>query len=206
VDSIRGTFVYDRVEDESPDNLLWMQLLESVGFIDVTAEIALVRPYHLEYMNEFLHKIRSTTLSTEKEARNYQKEVGDIAEQKAVEYEKKRLILAGYSELVCLVQRISLIDWTAGFDIVSCLGLGKKPEIPIYIEVKGTRKSEVCFLWSQNERTVAERMKGDYWIYVYTDIDLRTKNAKGPIRIRNPYQRLERLGYALKPLDVYVFK
>lgn len=206
VDSVRNTFVYDRIEDESVENIRWMQLLNSVGLLDVSADMASVRSDHLPLINDFLRKARSFSPVANIENENELNEVGDIAEEKAVEDEKARLIAAGYNELVCLVQRISGVDKTAGYDVVSCRGSGRIPEQPIYIEVKGTRKSDVCFIWSQNERVVAAQKGRSYWLYVYTDINISLRSTKGPVRINNPVVRLDRMGYILEPLDVYVTK
>lgn len=206
VDTVRGTFVYDRVDDEDVMNLRWMQLLASVGLLDVSAEIAIVREAFLPLFNDFLGKVRGAVSLANAESGNELNEVGDLAEEKAVEYEKNRLTARGYREFVCLVQRISRVDRTAGYDLLSCCGRGSTPEQPIHIEVKGTRWPDVAFVWSQNERAVAAKKGRAYWIYVYTKVNIETRQAQGPVRINNPTVKLATLGYRIEPVDVYVCK
>ena len=64
-----------------------------------------------------------------------------------------------------LVQQISKIDKSAGYDIASFRGVGKNPDSKILIEVKGTRESNLRFIWSYNERRVAAAEKHRYWIW-----------------------------------------
>src|SRR5205814_7559820 len=130
--------------------------------------------------------------------------VGRLAETKALEYERDRLTAAGYPELALLVQHISLIDQYAGYDILSYRGTKRRPENSIYIEVKGTKNQNACFVWTRNERLVADRQRQAYWLYVYTSVDLNTASATGPIRIYDPSSRLDKLGYVQEAIDVYV--
>jgi hypothetical protein len=76
----------------------------------------------------------------------------------------------------------------------------------MFVEVKGTVRSEVDFFWTRNERCVAAEKGPDYWIYAFTHVDLSTTSAKGPSRIRNPFKDLEAKGYEVQPLDVRVRK
>ncbi|HEU6448840.1 MAG TPA: DUF3883 domain-containing protein [Verrucomicrobiae bacterium] len=206
VDTVRGTFVYDRKDRESSEVLERMKLLNSVGFLDVTLQIAIVRPEYLGFLNEFLRQAR-TPASVPAPPRNSQSnQIGDLAEEKAMEYEKNRLITAGYPELAYLVQRISLVDQSAGYDIVSCRGSGKKPEEKIFVEVKGTQTSATCFIWTRNERVVAEINRKQYCIYVFTHIDLVEKTAQGPFCFKDPIVTLPKRGFQFDPIDVYVYK
>jgi hypothetical protein len=131
--------------------------------------------------------------------------VGEIAETCAVTYEKNRLTKRGYPELSMLVQQISLVDRSAGYDILSYSGIDKKPESPIFIEVKGTKNHKINFIWSRNERLVARRERSSYWIYAFTKVEIDKNSAKGPTRIKNPIVNLERLGYNTEALDVHIW-
>ena len=75
------------------------------------------------------------------------------------------------------------------------------------------------FIWSRNERQVAEKQKSNYWIYCFTEVDVNRKIARGPYRIRNPIayikppifkleaivRILRTVSYLLLPLSVYLF-
>lgn len=204
VDTVRGTFVYDRNDREIPGILERMKLLNAVGLLDVMREVAIVRLEHLGLFNEFRREIMSLKATSTPPRSSESNEVGKLAEEKAMDYEKRRLAAAGYQELACLVDRISLVDPYAGYDIVSRRGSGKKPEEKIFIEVKGTTRNEVCFVWTQNERRTAKDERKQYWIYVFKHIDLVEKTAKGPLRFNDPIVTLPKHGFQFDPIDVYV--
>ena len=85
--------------------------------------------------------------------------------------EKNRLSDLGLKEFCPLIQQISLVDKSAGYDLASFRGTGKHPENRIYIEVKGTKRNYVDFIWTRNEKLVAGQLKKKYWLYVYTNVD-----------------------------------
>jgi len=204
VDSVRGTFIYHRSETDEYEVLSALHLLSSVGFVDVEPDIAMVRKEYVGLANTVLLKLRSELREVSDEKDDELNEVGEVAEEKAVEDEKRRLQTAGYAELAQLVHRISLVDRSAGYDVLSYAGAGRDPTQKMHIEVKGTRTPEIGFIWSRNERNVANNLRKTYWIYVYTNVDISVPSAEGPVRINDPSQTLRRLGYVQEPLDVYV--
>lgn len=206
VDVPLGTFVYDRAFADGPAVSKWLCVLHCVGLIEVNEEAAMIRHEHLELFNTVLVRAREGVDSIVENAAAETDEVGNFAEDRAVEYENIRLKKIGHSALALLVRRISRIDRSAGYDVVSFKGTGDQPEQPIYIEVKGTRRPEVSFLWTRNERSVASQIRKGYWIYVFTNIDLAAGSCDGPVRINNPWRRLNKLGYKVEALDVYVNK
>jgi hypothetical protein len=175
-----------------------------VGLLEVNEPAALVRRDHLELFNTFLARARTNLVSSAEDLGIEKDEVGEFAEYRALQYEITRLKSQGYPDLALLVQRVSEIDRSAGYDVVSRKGTGKQPEQPIYIEVKGTRKSEVSFIWTRNERSVASQKRKDYWIYVFTNVDMSKRSCDGPVRINDPWRRLSDLAYKVEALDVYV--
>ncbi|MGH9878726.1 MAG: DUF3883 domain-containing protein, partial [Nitrososphaerales archaeon] len=100
----------------------------------------------------------------------------------------------------------SLIDLSAGYDVISHDGTGKSPEQIRVIEVKGTTKNEVCFVWSRNEMRVAAQKGKNYWIYVFTNVDVVAGSFTGPVCIRDPIRSLGKLGYQMEALDVQVYR
>lgn len=204
VDVPQGTFVYDRAVDDDADVSKWLRVLHRVGLLDVNEQAAIVRRDHLELFNTFLARARTNLASSAEDLGSEKDEVGEFAEYRALQYEVARLKSRGYPDLALLVQRVSEIDKSAGYDVVSLKGTGKQPEQPIYIEVKGTRRLEVSFIWTRNERTVASQKLKDYWIYVFTNVDMSNRSCDGPVRINDPWRRLSHLGYKVEALDVYV--
>ena len=204
VDVPQATFVYDRTLTDGPEVGKWLRVLHRVGLLEVNEQAAMVRRDHLELFNTFLERARTNLASSAEDLGVEKDEVGELAEFSAVEHEIARLKNRGHPDLALLVQRISEIDKSAGYDVVSRKGSGKQPEQPIYIEVKGTRKLEVSFIWTRNEQKVASQKLKDYWIYVFTNVDLANRSCDGPVRINNPWRRLNDLGYKVEALAVYV--
>ena len=204
VDVTLGTFALERAADESEEQRAWLRTLSRVGLLDVDERVARVRREYLALVNECLRHLREAELEGGTVSAAEKAKTGAIAEKCALEYERKKLMRRGYPELASLVRQISLVDTSAGYDIISCRGSGRNPEEEILIEVKGTRKGEVEFVWSRNERRVARQRRRSYWIYVFTDIDLDNETGKGPIRINDPDLGLERRGYHVEQLDVQV--
>jgi len=203
-DVVYETFVFHRTEQESNEENQWLKTLSRLGLLEVDVGLAKVRSKYLGLVNKLLWQVRKGDISDSLEPTNERNKVGDIAEEYAVRYERQRLSSLGQDDLCPLVQCISLIDRYAGYDVISFRGTGRQPEDEIYIEVKGTRSSEVKFIWSYNERQVAHLEKKKYWIYVFTNVDTQEETAKGPIRINNPANTLEKKGYDLEALAVRV--
>lgn len=204
VDTSLGTFVLDRDENETREQVDWLKTLSEIGLIEVDADMAKVVVTHLGIVNEALRWIREKASPDSDESAAERTKIGQIAETHAVQHEKRRLRRYGFPELASLVKQISIVDRSAGYDVQSFQGTGKHPDNEIFIEVKGTRKSEVQFIWSRNERRVARKMRRKYWIYCFTRIDLQSESARGPHRINDPIVRLEQGSYLIESLAVSI--
>lgn len=206
VDSVLGTFAYDRKHNESPKDTKWLMLLSEVKLIEVSKDQATVLPRYLGIINEFLADVRNADQDHVGVAENENNEVGALAENLAIEHEKNRLKASALPDLAELVQQISKVDLSAGYDIRSFIGTKEDPSSNLLIEVKGTKRNELRFVWSQNERRVAEKEKERYCIYIYTGVNLETGQAIGPTKVQNPASTLSSLGFKIVPLDVLVMK
>ena len=151
-----------------------------------------------------LRGAQSVSVAFESENR---KRIGDFAEEMAMEHEKQRLTRDGHSDLALLVQRISLVDQSAGYDIASFLG-GKmgSPGADVFIEVKGTQASTVEFYWSRNEKSVAREKRKQYWIYCYTEIDLDARSGSGPLKIEDPARTIRPPAFSVEAMSEFVKK
>ena len=205
-DTIMGTLVYDRSDNETNEDLKWLMLLNDVGLIQVDPKKAMIFLDHLELVNNFLLKIRNPIVDDIVETSEERNKVGDFAEELALEYEKNRLIAGGFPELAQLVQHISKIDKSAGYDISSFKGYDNNPDSNILIEVKGTKTPDIRFIWSYNERKIAQEEKERYFIYIYKNIVLSIKSAEGPFKIENPFFNIKEQEYFVIPIDVYITK
>jgi hypothetical protein len=88
------------------------------------------------------------------------KEIGRQGEEYIVEYERRNLAKAGYSELAANVKRISVEDIGAGYDVVSFTNNGEEKRI----EVKTTIGSGYSFEITTNEIQKSEIFK-NYYVY-----------------------------------------
>ena len=124
---------------------------------------------------------------------------GEKAELFVLEYEKKRL-----GQPKCnLVKRISEIDVSAGYDIVSFNSVCS--DVPDrYIEVKAVSKSG--FYWSRNEYEVAKLFGENYFIYLVSLGHIDEVGYKPEI-IANPAGSImESSGWIVEPQSYHVFK
>ncbi len=124
-----------------------------------------------------------------------QREQGERGELYVLDYEKRRIT---NKTLHDGIKRISIIDVTSGFDIVS-YNTNESTRIDRFIEVKTYRGSE-HFHWSQNEIEKAELMGDAYYLYLVDD-DCIDKEDYEPTIIQNPIKNVLRSDEWMKNPD-----
>lgn len=109
---------------------------------------------------------------------------GNEAEEFVLSYERKRLSLNPFKDKI---ERISLLDVSAGFDIIS---FKNKNSLVCdrFIEVK-SYSGNPSFYWSRNEVDLAKMRGEDYCIYL-VNRDEMDKEDYSPHIIINPYQNV----------------
>lgn len=105
---------------------------------------------------------------------------GEEAELFVVEYEKRRLAESAKKNSV---KRISVIDVSAGYDILSYED-ETSVEFDRFIEVKSF-SGNVHFYWSENEIETAKLYEGRYYIYLI-DASMVKMQGYEPTIIKNP--------------------
>lgn len=114
----------------------------------------------------------------------HNEEIGCLAENYVLEYEKNRL----KDNIKAMeIKRISEIDVNAGYDIVSFENTFSD-KYDRFIEVKAISNRD-GFYWSKNEMDIARRKGAQYYLYL---VDLHKINVKGynPIIIKNPIHNI----------------
>ncbi len=96
-----------------------------------------------------------------------QAEIGELGEIAVLEYEKEYLIKRGKKLLADKVKRVSLIDVSAGYDILSYDVNGNEK----YIEVKSTSTNQEDFIITKNEVDTSRKLKSKYFIYRITKLN-----------------------------------
>lgn len=109
-----------------------------------------------------------------------QREQGERGELFVLEFEKQRITDPVKQ---AMIERVSTIDVSAGFDIVS-FNDNSSSRIDRFIEVK-TFKGGVHFHWSGNEKETASFMGESYFLYLVND-DCIDKEGYEPLIIQNP--------------------
>ncbi len=114
----------------------------------------------------------------------HNEEVGFLAENYVLEYERKRI---EDDTKAVQIKRISEIDVSAGYDIVSFEDAFSCKH-DRFIEVKAVSNGN-GFFWSKNEMDTAKRKANQYYLYL---VDLQKINCEGyiPSIIRNPIDNI----------------
>ena len=117
---------------------------------------------------------------------------GEKAELFVLDYEKKRL-----GNPQCnLVKRISEIDATAGYDIISfnsnCSNIPDR-----YIEVKAVSSSG--FYWTKNEYEVAKLLGENYYIYLISLIHIDEEGYEPDIIVNPAHSIMENNNWLIEP-------
>lgn len=134
--------------------------------------------------------------------RRLQKEADDgaRAEVLALEYEFARL-----PDKRERIKQISLIDVTAGYDILS-FDSDSSTNYDRFIEVKSFHGAE-HFYWSINERRIAELYRNKYFIYLI-DLDefARDPATYKPIILQDPINTINNDKWLIEPVSFLVSK
>ncbi|OQB13024.1 MAG: hypothetical protein BWY15_01988 [Firmicutes bacterium ADurb.Bin193] len=125
-------------------------------------------------------KQRKISIEMLNERLKIQQEQGELAEEYVVRYEMKRIYDNPY---VGDVKRISDIDVSAGYDIVSFESKHSQ-NYDRFIEVK-SYIGKPHFYWSRNELEVAKAKQEQYYIYLI-DSERMSEDDYVPKIIRNP--------------------
>lgn len=189
---LRNDVIRDQLAD-CPNNRFPLKLssvrnvLISQGFLcvdrGVTGSRFYVSPeYESLVASQCIRKRKAISLEQLKKRLKSDELAGEKAELFVVKYEKKRLGVEGENK----VKRISEIDVTAGYDIVSA----NSPNSTVanrFIEVKAV--SENGFYWSKNEYDIAKLLAADYYLYL-VDLSKIDDDNYEPDIIHNPVQHI----------------
>ncbi len=204
-DPIYKTFLYERPVNESYlDNQLLLRMTELKFFEHREGKI-LVNKIYITIVSAYFKGRTGLPYRDKNLESESKKEIGDLTESLAFDYEKRRMIDIGQTYLSDLVIRYGGLDDTRGYDIESFEVIETGEVEKVYIEVKGTMYPYYRFIWSENERYVAEKIGQYYWLYCYKNVDLDKKIAEGPYITENAYETVEEDDkYEIKKLKIQV--
>ena len=125
---------------------------------------------------------RILTLDEFKKLQELKNTYGENAENFVVDYEKNKF---KSHELVESIEKISNLNVSAGFDVVS-LQSDDSNIIDKFIEVKSYSNNKT-FFWSKNEVEMAKNKKNNYFLYLVNQKKIDNPEYT-PIMIQNPYK------------------
>lgn len=207
-DSEGKRLVWSEVDSEPFGDLEWVaRHLEQFGVLRRTEVGYEVHSNYLPIVSDAIDM--SKGLCTEEqlmESLAEKKVVGDLAEEYVLTYEQERLHARGCKAEAECVRRISKTRVSAGFDIESFNGKTSRLQCDRFIEVKGSGKDSVRFIWSENEQQKAAKLGDRYWIYFVGGIRRKERKiGRKPVMLQNPVKLFaEEAKFQRKPYGMLV--
>ncbi len=186
-----GTFVWsqsDGIPIEGNRDLL--NLMIQLGILEKDGFLLLVNQKYVSVIAN-LRGLEILSLKKLRQILDKKIEVGNIAEDLMVIYERKRLESIGAIEESKLVKKISNLDVSAGYDILSFDAKSPDLKYDRFIEAKGSSNNLISFDWSNNEMKVAKNLGPKYWIYFLGGINDKKKSSEDkPFLIQDPFKTI----------------
>lgn len=186
-----GTFVWsqsDGIPIEGNRDVL--NLMLQLGILEKGGSILFVNQnYVLVIAN--LRGLEILSIKKLREILDKKIEVGNIAEDLIVLYERMRLESIGAIEEAKLVKKISNLNVSAGYDILSFDAKSSDLNYDRFIEAKGSSNNLISFEWSNNEMRKAKNLGQKYWIYFLGGVDDKKKSSEEkPFLIQDPFKTI----------------
>jgi hypothetical protein len=178
--------------DSSPFPNEWAaEHLSELGLLQRRADGWEVSADYTRTVAVFLDEGKGWSEEKFKEYLKEKEEVGKLGENLVKAFEMRRLMKMGHAVEARCVRRISNLRVNAGYDIESFDGSSPTVVYDRFIEVKGARRGQMRFFWSDNEMRVAKRLGELYWIYFQGAIDVAKEIARDePIMLHNPVKSI----------------
>ena len=192
VEPSKGRIMWSSIDSEPLEDLEWLRdHLIQLGVLSEASGLLFVSAYYKSTVSQFMDESADFT---EEQFERFLKDKllsGALAEAFALDFEKERLSASGHRiESVC-VQKISGLRVNAGYDINSFDGRSRNLAHDRFIEVKGSGKVTVSFIWTPNEMRKAEELGDRYWIYFIGGVDRKKgRVTRDPVMIQNPHVNL----------------
>lgn len=186
-----GTFVWsnnDGIPIEGNRDVL--NLIMQLGILEKDGSILFI---NLKYVSVIanLKGLEILSLKKLREILDKKIEVGNIAEDLIVLYERKRLESIGATEESKLVKKISDLNVSAGYDILSFDAKSSDLNYDRFIEAKGSSNNLISFEWSNNEMRKAKSLGQKYWIYFLGGVNDKKKSSdEKPFLIQDPFKTI----------------
>lgn len=181
-------------------------VLIELGFLSVTHRAGRqrieVEPAYEKLISDVMKPLKNKlTLEELKKELQRNEEAGELAEEFVLDYERRRHSGCGNAGKV---KRISSVDVTAGYDILS-FDSSQSLDYDRFIEVKAVKKYS-GFFWSRNEMEIARVLGIRYYLYL-VDLGKITIEDYEPIIVSDPANELTTSGgWSFRAQSFYVQK
>lgn len=197
-----GRLTWSSIDSEPLGEAEWIgNHLVQLGVVERTGPLLVAAPTYNDVLIRFSEEGADFTEAQFRQVLRDKKLVGNIAESFVVQWERSRLKRAGHTVEATCVARISKLRVNAGYDINSYDGPSPSLAHDRFIEVKGSGKTTVQFVWTPSEMQKALALGSRYWIYFVGGIERRKRLVKRePLMFRNPRRTLTTgRGFTVEP-------
>ncbi len=164
--------------------LLLCRMLQQLGAISVAGDYYVIVRAFDDLLAHLVLRVAKLTQAELLQRLERQRARGELAEQKVLAIEKDRLSAIKRPDLAAKVERISIDNVSAGYDIKSF----ETNERPRLIEVKSSVGSQITFEWSAGERATAAKQGDAYCVY-FVPFSYTLPDLAAPVAIlRNPIE------------------
>lgn len=183
---------WSSVDSEPLGEVEWVSThLLQLGVLQRSQHLLVATPEYNPVLISFSEEVADFTEAQFAQVLKQKHLLGRIAEAFVLQWEKRRLNRAGQRREAACVNRISKRQVQAGYDIASFDGVSDLLAHDRFIEVKGSGKTTVQFVWTPNEMKVATLLRQKYWIYFVGGIERRKRLVtREPVMIRDPHTTL----------------
>lgn len=186
-----GTFVWshsDGIPIEGNRDIL--NLMIQLGILERDGPLLFVNQKYVSVIAN-LKGLEMLSIKKLREILDKKIEVGNIAEDLIVLHERNRLESIGAIEESRLVKKISELNVSAGYDILSFDAKSPDLKYDRFIEAKGSTYNLIRFEWSNNEMRKAKNLGQKYWIYFLGGVDIEKKSSmEQPILFQDPIKKI----------------
>lgn len=169
------------------ESAVYRNLLISFGAIVPEGTLFTISQNFEEDFSKYVTQKRKLSQEQLLEQIEREREIGEKGEEFVLLYEKKRCPFSSLQ--IQKIKQISVVDVSAGFDILSLEN--EQSNQKRYIEVK-TYCGNIHFHWSSNEIESAKLRGNSYFLYLVDFNRIGSENYK-PLIIPNPYVNINKL-------------
>jgi len=202
VNRTTGRLTWSAIDSEPLGDLQWIgNHLVQLGVFEQAKHLLVATAEYNDFLLSFRDQSGDFTEAQFRESLKEKKLLGNIAEKFVVGWERKRLKAQGYSLEATCVNWISKQRVNAGYDVESFDGPSKLLAHDRFIEVKGSGKASVRFVWTPTEMEKAAELGRKYWVYFVGGIQRKTRTVtREPLMLQDPHSTLNAAaGFSIQP-------